>query len=200
MSPLDRWRWAAHVPVDRVVDRALLLVLAENADRRTLEVNRAMRTLQTQLRIGQRRLVEARQRLIARGLITIGTTVRNKATTYRLHIDMAAVPQDDRVASNGGASVASNGAATAPAGLHPFQHSLAPPLDVDPGIIQGGGDLPAVRGTPLPNDHERESLNVNEETVRLEPDGVWAAGPYRFPRLTRMPSPGGRRRRSGDLY
>ena len=171
ISPFDRWKWAAHVPVDRAVDRALLMCLAESADRRTLETKRAMRTLQAQVRIGQRRLVEARQRLIDRGLVTVRTTVRNTATTYRLNVDMAAIPDDDR-------DVASNGDATA-AGLHPSWHSVAPPLDVDPGIIQGG----------------ESSLDVNGESARREASGNWRVGPYRLPPvsspLTRRPRRGG---------
>ena len=171
ISPMDRWKWAAHVPVDRAVDRALLMCLAESADRRTLETKRAMRTLQAQVRIGQRRLVEARQRLIDRGLVTVRTTVRNTATTYRLNVDLAAIPDDDR-------DVASNGDASSPPLLHPSWHSVAPPLDVDPGIIQ----------------EEGESLAVNEETARREANGTWAVGPYRFPPKPNRGNAAGRQR------
>ena len=89
ISPLDRWKWSARVDVDRVADRALLMCLAESADRRTLRTTRALRGLQKQLRTGPRRLLEALERLEARGLVSIERRGRNRATRYTLNVHMA---------------------------------------------------------------------------------------------------------------
>ena len=79
ISPLDRWKWAVTVPVERATDRAVLSCLAESADRRTLTTTRTLRTLAAQSGTNERGALKALARLEARGLVTIERRGRRRA-------------------------------------------------------------------------------------------------------------------------
>ena len=90
VSPLDRWKWAATVPVTRPVDRAVLCVLAEAANRRTVKVNRGLRRLQGPISSRSRStLLQSLERLVAAGRLSIEKGRGSKESVYTLHIDLA---------------------------------------------------------------------------------------------------------------
>ena len=91
VSPLERVRWACRVPVARTLDRALLVILAEAADRRTLVAKIGVRLLRILTRTSQRRVVDSLNRMEADGLLSRRSQGAGRPKVYVLHVTAAAV-------------------------------------------------------------------------------------------------------------